>query len=137
MRALARREHSAQELKRRLEAAGAEPAVAGTVVAEFAQAGWQSDERFAELLVSTRIEHGFGPLRIEAEMQAAGIEETLAARMLTQAACDWRELAREVHGKRFAGSPANARDWQRQYRFLAQRGFSAEDIHAVLKEPIE
>lgn len=137
MRALARREYSAQELRRRLEAAGADPAIAGSVVGEFADAGWQSDERFAELLLRTRIEHGFGPLRIEAEMQAAGIEEALAAQLLAQADCDWRVLARDVHGKRFAGAPANARDWQKQYRFLAQRGFSAEDIHAVLKEPTD
>lgn len=132
MRLLARREHSAAELRRKLEWRGVEAAEAGRAVDELAEAGWQSDERYAESMVRQRIAQGCGPLRIESELEQAGLGAALIRAAVDAADCDWTELARQAHARRF-DAPQDARDWQKQYHFLRGRGFLPEQIRAVLK----
>src|SRR6185295_823724 len=69
LKLLARREHSARELKRKLTARGIGEVDAAAAVADAAADGWQSDTRYAEMLVRSRISQGFGPMRIEAELR--------------------------------------------------------------------
>jgi regulatory protein len=51
---LVRREHSRKELGRKLAARGVEADEARAAIDKLAEAGWQDDARFAELLVRTR-----------------------------------------------------------------------------------
>jgi len=134
LRALTRREHGARELSNKLVRGGAPAEVARQIVEEFARRGWQSDARYAQSVARTRIGQGYGPLRIRAELQAAGIADTLAAQV-TQEPEDggWLERARISFARRFATPPANAAQWQKAWRFLAQRGFAPEHIRGVLK----
>lgn len=136
VRLLARREHSAQELKRKLAWRGVDEDEAARAVEELAEAGWQSDERYAESMVRQRMTQGYGPLRIQAELEQAGIDATLVRQALAAVDCDWAALAAEVHARRHA-PPRDAREWQKQYGFLRGRGFESAHIHAVLKgEPL-
>lgn len=50
---LTRREHSRQELTRKLQQRGVASADAAAVIDKLASAGWQNDARFAESLVRT------------------------------------------------------------------------------------
>lgn len=130
---LARREHSARELKRKLEARGIEAEQAASVVAELAQEGWQSDGRYAELLVRSRVSQGYGPLRITAELKIAGVPTDQIHAALEEAGTDWRARAAEVRAKHFRQLPKTTAERARQYRYLLSRGFDTGHVQAVLK----
>ncbi len=98
-----------------------------------AQQGWVSDSRFAEEFVRDRLSRGFGPLRIRAELKERGVSEDLAASWLEEDAVDWYAQAERTRCKRFGTElPAGLRERARQARFLQYRGFSSEQIRAVL-----
>ncbi len=138
LRALSRREHSAAELRHKLTQRGHEAESIAAVVAQLTEAGWQSDPRYAEMLVRNRIEQGYGPLRIRAELNAAGISDAECESALAAAEVDWEARARKVHARKFkAQSAITASQWQQQYRFLAGRGFEARHIRSALRSPPE
>jgi regulatory protein len=133
LRLLARREHGARELEYKLEQRGIDPEAAAEVVGELAQVGWQSDERYVRSLVRSRIAQGFGPLRITSELEGAGVADSLIRESLAAAATDWKALAVQIHARKFGHAPKNGAEWQKQYRYLAGRGFDSEQIYAALK----
>jgi regulatory protein len=133
LRALTRREHSAAELKRKLERRGHDQVAAAGAVDELSRRGLQSDARFAEMLVRSRVAQGFGPARIEAELEAAGVAPLEIAAAIAAAEADWRALCVDARARRFKGAADGPADWQKQYRFLAGRGFEPEQIYAALK----
>lgn len=133
LRLLARREHGARELEYKLAQRGVDRERAAEVVGELAQVGWQSDERYVRSLVRSRIAQGFGPLRIESELEGAGVADALVRESLAAAEADWKALAVEVHARKFGQPPKNGAEWQKQYRHLAGRGFEPEQIYAALK----
>lgn len=147
LRALARREHSADELCSRLVARGCEPQIAAEVIERLAADGWQSDTRFAQARVRSRLNRGYGPLRAQADLLRAGVEADIRSAALQPGdeAGDptgdstgddvWVSQARAVRERRFGPLPENAEQWQRQYRFLAARGFSPAQIRAALSNP--
>lgn len=139
LRLLARREHGAKELEYKLAQRGVDRDRAAEVVGELAQVGWQSDERYVRSLVRSRVAQGFGPLRIESELEGAGVADALVRESLAAAAADWKALAAEVHARKFGHAPKNGAEWQKQYRHLAGRGFEPEQIYAALKgePPVE
>ena len=130
---LARREHSARELQRKLEARGIAADEAESAVAEVAAAGWQSDERYAEMLVRSRVAQGYGPMRIKAELEVAGLPSDKVREALDGAGVDWREHALEAHTKRFGAPPKTSAERAKQYRYLQGRGFDGDQIQAALK----
>lgn len=134
MRSLARREHSARELRCKLKMRGVPGPLADAVIEDFAARGWQSDQRYAESLLRTRVAHGYGPLRVEAELSAAGLADALIRATLVAAECDWNELAMQAYRRRFDTAPVSPAEWQKRYRFLGQRGFTAEQIRSVLHD---
>lgn len=133
LRALGRREHSAAELKSKLQRRGHDADTASEVVGALADSGWQSDSRYAEMLVRNRIQQGYGPLRITAELEAARMPREEISAALREAGCDWAEQARQLQRRHFGGPPETAADWQKQYRYLAGRGFDAGQVRAALK----
>ncbi|HUS23350.1 MAG TPA: regulatory protein RecX [Candidatus Binatia bacterium] len=133
MQLLARREHSAAELQRKLRQRGVEADVAASAVSALADSGLQSDERYAEMLVRSRVGQGFGPLRIEAELRQAGIAADVAAAALAAADADWTGLAAAAQQRHFDALPRDGAERARQYRYLAGRGFDAGQIARALK----
>lgn len=132
LRLLGRREHSGEQLRRKLELRGHGEARAAAVVDRLAQSGWQSDTRFAETLARARAAQGYGPLRIRAELEAAAVDEAQVRAALDALDCDFGASARELQAKHFKAPPRNAAEWQKQYRYLAGRGFEPEQIRAAL-----
>lgn len=133
LRALARRELSSAQLRRKLGARGVPEPLAEQVAAECASRGWQSDRRFAELLVRQRVAAGYGPLRIRSELEAAGVGADLIGEALQAVEEDWSVLCARALHRRFTGAPDSPREWQRRYRYLAQRGFNGEQATRALK----
>lgn len=133
VRLLARREHASQELRLKLRQRDYPSDVIKAVIDELIDRGYLSEERFAEVFVREKVEHGWGPVRITAEMRKRGVEDTVFRPYLDTMDVDWLEQAREVKQRRFGpGRPMDQRDWGRQARFLAGRGFSAEQVARVL-----
>jgi regulatory protein len=133
LKLLARREHSARELKRKLAARGITDDEAAAAVEHAIAENWQSDSRYAGMLVRTRIAAGYGPVRIEAELEVAGVPSEQIRAALDNAEVDWRELALEVHAKKFNGPPKTSAERAKQYRYLQGRGFDSSQISAALK----
>ena len=130
---LARREHARGELERKLVAAGFDADVSADVLQRLADEGLQSDRRFVESFVQSRINQGKGPLRIHADLGQRGVPAALVGDVLDHIDEDWRALAREVRVKKFGRTqPADFKDKARQMRFLQYRGFEPDQIEAAV-----
>lgn len=130
---LGRREHSARELARKLAGQGLAEGEASRLVEELRHEGWQSDARYAELLVRSRVSQGYGPRRIGAELTAHGVDAALVREALAAADCDWTALAAQVHDKHFPQAARGAAERLKRYRYLAGRGFEAGHIRAAMQ----
>lgn len=133
VRMLGRREYSGAEMRRKLVARGMSEPVVDRVVTQLERDALLSDTRFAEMLVRSRISRGQGPIKIRAELRDRGVAEEVIEDTLTQTAEFWMERAVQARCKRFAEDlPADRDQWNREARFLAQRGFPADLIYRVL-----
>lgn len=131
VRLLARREHTRAELARKLASHGADEEI-DTVLNELARSGLQSDVRFAESYLRSQAGR-LGSVRLRQTLRQKGV---CAELVQTQIEDLPDELARAhaVWRKKFASTPADAKEWARQARFLQGRGFSSEIIRKLLKE---
>lgn len=131
---LARREHSRQELQRKLARRFAVDAeVIFSVINQLTQEGLQSDQRLAEAFLRYRSNRGQGPLKIKAEMREKCIESDLIEQIFDEANIDWFDLALRVLEKRYGdGSAVDASERAKRTRFLQQRGFSFDQIQTVM-----
>jgi regulatory protein len=134
MHLLAQREHSVSELTGKLRSKGIDADLAALVVDDLRGRGLQSDARFTESFVHSRVGRAQGPIRIREELRQRGIADDLADEMLTESGEYWLELARATREKKFGEAPPADRDaWGRQARFLARRGFPSDLIYRVLE----
>ena len=130
---LARREHACRELARKLETAGFNADVAADAIQQLTEEGLQSDRRFVESFVQSRISQGKGPVRIYADLGERGIAAGLVDEVLGDTGQDWQELAREIRLKKFgAERPVDFKEKARQMRFLQYRGFESDQIQAAV-----
>ena len=131
---LARREHSIRELEQKLGARGYEGDDVHAVIEKLRSEGLQSDERFTEAYVYSRIDRGYGPLRISQELKQRGICNDMINQYLYTGAYDWRLCACQAREKRFGKMiPQDTRERAKQTRFLLSRGFSGEHISQLFR----
>lgn len=128
---LGRREHSRRELRSKLVQRGVEADEIETVFERLDEHDFQSDERFAEVLLRSRISQGHGPVRILAELRQHGITDEAARRAIDTAQPDWQALADDLCRRRFRGPPADYAERIRRAQFLARRGFPADIARAA------
>lgn len=130
---LARREHSAWELQRKLVAKGYALPLIEAVVEDLRGKNLQDDRRFAESYIRSRVERGFGPCRITSELKMRGVSDALIAACLKEEIEDWICRAAEARRKRFGPAfPGSLKERARQVRFLQYRGFTHEQVSGVL-----
>ncbi len=131
---LVRREHSRKELNRKLAARGIASEEAEAAVETMAANGWQNDDRFAELLVRSRANSGYGPLRIRAELGTHDLDRYAVAAAIEAYDGDWAANARELTRRRYSGKCADDRAIQRKAaEFLIRRGFAADHVRAAIR----
>ena len=124
---LTRREHSRKELTRKLTQRGVPVEEASDAVSRLADAGWQNDERFAELVVRSRASAGYGPLRIRAELATHGLDRDAIAAAFESFEGDWADIAREQVRRRFGAAGLDAATARRKAAdFLIRRGFDGD-----------
>jgi regulatory protein len=130
---LARREHSRQELERKLRARDFPADAIEATLTELTTSGALAETRFTESFVRTRAARGQGPVRIRMELAERGIAADDSAPMLKEEQ-DWHALARAVRAKRFGPTlPKDYKERARQARFLQYRGFDAAQIKSALE----
>ncbi len=132
--ALARREHSAHELRRKLLDKGHDPAEVDQVLTGLVRAKLLSDERFTQAYINSRVLKGYGPRYIAGALRERGVSGELIRQFVDGNDPVWRQRASEARRKRFGALPGEYREQARQMRFLETRGFSAGQIRAVLKQ---
>ena len=133
IRLLARREHSLAELERKLAARGHTPDAVATTLAKLVADGYQSDGRFAESFIRSRLGRGQGVLKIRADLRERGIDDDMAATLLDLGDDDWRQMATNALYKRFGESPPqNRAEWAKRARFLTGRGFPSDVVSRVI-----
>lgn len=134
LRLLARREHSAFELTRKLEQRGFTRATIGPGLERLRVAGYLSDARFAGSLARHRAAQGYGDLRIRAELGQHGMGHAVVDQALEELGVDWRAQALAQARRHFADAPETAAARARMLRHLTQRGFAASVASAALAE---
>jgi regulatory protein len=131
---LVRREHSRKELTRKLRVRGVEPDAAAAAVDRLTEDGWQDDARFAELLVRSRANTGYGPLHIRAELGTHGLDSDAIATAMAAFEGDWAENARDLVQRRFgAAGPVDLPQRRKAADLLARRGFDGDSIRAATR----
>ena len=130
---LARREHSATELKRKLQQKGYASADIDTGLSPLLLDGSVSDRRFTEAYVNMRMNRGYGPMRILAELRERGIPAELAHEYLNQETLDWYTVLNRQYLKKYAGAPVtDHQDKSKRIAYLQARGFRLDLIFDVI-----
>ena len=126
---LARREHSARELKSKLALRGFDADENATALERLQSKDFQNDARFGEMLVRSRIEGGYGQRWIVAELRTHGIGEDKALALIAAAEPDWPRLVRRQLRRRYGGKPAaSLAERSKRAAFLLRRGFDASTV---------
>ena len=129
---LSRREHTRSELQTKLRELDGDADTIEAILNEFADKGWQSDQRFAEMFVRQEIRKGHGPLNIRQSMKQRGIEASLIAGAIGTE--DWFAHARAIRERRFGEElPDDRKEQARQLRFLQYRGFGGDHCRYAMR----
>ena len=135
VRLLARREHSIEELRRKLLGKGYPPETIEPVIQKLTGKRLVSDERFTSSFVHHHAKRGQGPVRIRAALRQQGIPDSQVEEALRCAEIDWVQMAREVRRRKFgAAVPRSLGERAKQARFLQYRGFDAEQLRAAFRD---
>lgn len=134
LRLLARREHSRKELERKLTSREWSASRVDRILDELAAEGLQSDARFAAEHLRSRVNRGYGPRKILAELVQKGVSRELAARTLDAADVDWAGVARGIYLTRFGDdAPSDRKERARRWRAMERRGFPGDVIAGLLE----
>jgi regulatory protein len=128
---LSRRENSRLELERKLAPHATDAAQLQHLLDELERENWLSNERYAQSLVNRRAPRQ-GSRRIVQELRQHGLGDDIIARINEDLKETELDRAREVWLKKFGVAPVDAKDYARQFRFLASRGFSPECLRRIL-----
>jgi regulatory protein len=131
---LARREHSARELKSKLVRKGLDADESAVALEQLQSKDFQSDARFGEMLVRSRIAQGYGPRWILAELKTHGIADADALSLIEAAEPDWPALIRQQLHRRYGSKPAaNLTERSKRAIFLLRRGFDAATVQSATR----
>lgn len=130
---LSRREHSRAELQRKLapHTNPDDPDELIRVLDELEREKWQSNQRFAQSLVHRRAPKK-GAAVVVHELRRHGVADTDVAAIREQLNATEYERAKAVWQRKFGTPPIDAKDYARQTRFLAARGFSPAILRRIL-----
>lgn len=131
---LARREYGFDELVQRLiKDAEQSPEEAEVLVQQLADANLQSDTRFVESFIRSRIFKGQGPRKIRAELSQRRVDAAMIQMGLEEADVDWLELARDRLERKFGQAPAeDIKEKAKRVRYLAGLGFDESMIYSLV-----
>jgi len=131
LRLLSGREHSRQELERKLSPYEEEPGSLAAALDELQAKGFISEQRVLESVVNRRSAK-LGAARIKHELQGKGLDPQAVAEAMADLRSTELARAHEVWRKKFGQPPKDAAQRAKQMRFLASRGFAGDTINRVV-----
>ena len=129
LRYLVRREHSRQELVRKLAPHAESPQAVEAVLDSLASRKQLSDERFAEERARS-LSRKYGAAKIRQDLKARGIPEEIADQ--ASSGFDEIEKARQVLQRKYRQPAESRNEKAKRARFLQSRGFSHEIIRRLI-----
>ena len=133
IRYLSYREHGVKELRLKLRNKFEEQNEIDRVLSQLIKENLLSEQRYAESYIRSRVSKGCGPERIRFELLQKGVESTFVEDALALSEVAWDEEIRKVWFKKYGENRTNdLQNKANQWRFLQYRGFSSEQIKALL-----
>ena len=134
MELLNRREQSVFEVTRKLKQRDFEADEIDAAIEILQQDNLQSDNRFVESLVNSKINAGFGPIKIRHELRQKGVSDGLVGDYFSGLEVDWQSSMSEQRIKKFGTDiPLEYKEKMKQARFLQNRGFSPESVMRLFR----
>ena len=98
--------------------------------------GLLSDERFVEAFIHSRKKNGKGPLKISAELQQRGADESLINKYIEEIEnSEWLASAKQVVEKKLGNNQQLDYDNQlKMMKFLNNRGFTIDQVKITIKK---
>jgi regulatory protein len=135
---VARREHSRVQLKTKLRQSGYEGEETAAAIDRLGEQQYQDDERFAGMLLRSRIAQGYGPMRLRMELKTHGLGDAKIRELLGEAEVDWLASAanqlRRRYGSAGAADPAER---AKRAQFLLRRGFDGSTVRSVTHADVD
>ena len=128
LRLLARREHSRQELARKLAPRAESPEALEVLLIDLEKRKQLSDERFAAERAHI-LSRKFGAARIRQDLKSKGVDREMIERVSSEGEL---ERARGILDRKFREPAATREERAKRMRFLQSRGFSSEIIFSLL-----
>jgi regulatory protein len=129
LRHLARREHSRDELARKLAPYAQSQELLEDVLRELEGRKLLSNERFAEVRAHW-LARKYGAAKIRQDLKEKGVSEDIARGVISDA--DDLEKARAILKRKYRDHGMTREERARRARFLQSRGFSYETIRRAL-----
>ena len=136
---LAFREHSVHELVTKLSRRFRDSEISSDflteVIAGLTDDQLQSDRRFAESFVRSRIQKRHGPLRISNDLTRRGVSVAIVSEVLGESNVDWHVLLEDLSDRKYGQSkPVDVKETAKRVRFFQYRGFSYDSIREILTD---
>ena len=133
---LSRREHSRYELYKKISTHNFNKDLINQELDLLIRDGLLSDERFVEAFIHSRKKNGKGPLKISAELQQRGADESLINKYIEEIEnSEWLASAKQVVEKKLGNNQQLDYDNQlKMMKFLNNRGFTIDQVKITIKK---
>ena len=133
---LSRREHSRYELYKKISTHNFDKDLINQELDLLIRDGLLSDERFVEAFIHSRKKNGKGPLKISAELQQRGADESLIKKYIEEIEnSEWLDSAKQVVEKKLGNNQQLDYDNQlKMMKFLNNRGFTIDQVKLTIKK---
>jgi regulatory protein len=128
---LSRREHSRQELTKKLLPHSESEQQLQAVLDEMEKLNFLSNDRFIESVVHRKGQR-FGVMKLRQELFGHGLDTDKVKQALDSAKTTEYERALEVWKRKFTAPPVDIAEKAKQMRFLASRGFSGDVVRKIV-----
>ncbi|MFT5548598.1 MAG: regulatory protein [Candidatus Azotimanducaceae bacterium] len=131
---LARREHSAHELRQKLKQREFDHEEIELALEVLQQNNLQSDAQFTESYINNRVNAGLGPIKIIHELRQKGVASELIDEQMSVLSIDWNESLEQQRIKKYGLQiPNDYSQKMKQARFLQNKGFSTESVMRLFR----
>lgn len=137
---LARRDHSIQELGKKLLSKDHDSDIVDGTIKELQELGYLDDHRYAQMIWRHHYSRGQGPQKIRYLLNKNGVSNDIITETFLAFDGDWFQLASDVRQKRF-GDELKAtekteifKEKAKQMRFLMSRGFENDQVQYAVDD---
>ena len=132
MNFLARREHTNKEIYEKLKNRVEDLNLLKEEITKLMDEGLIDNKRFAEQYIYSRSTKGFGPLRIEQELNKRGVDQKISQELLNSK--DWSNFAKlALQKKKGSNILVDGKDILKIKSFLNYRGFNNFHIEEAFR----